>query len=80
MYVDPRYRKPWHVVTLPPDLLAAILLSYWWVPGSSIPLLIGTTLNKVVDLVLAYVLFRVVDREVRRYRETSPDLPSALRL
>jgi hypothetical protein len=79
MYVDPRYRKPWHVVTLPPVLLTALLFSYYWVPGTSIPL-IGFCLNKVVDLILVYVLFSVVDKEVRRYRETSPDLPSTLRL
>jgi hypothetical protein len=30
--------------------------------------------------VLAFVLFKVLGQEARRYRETSPDLPPNLRL
>ena len=42
--------------------------------------IVGTLLEKVVDLLLAFVLFQVVHREATRYRTTSPDLPPSLRL
>jgi hypothetical protein len=79
MFVDPRYRmsKAGWAVSL--GLLVALLFSYWWVPGTSIPLF-GYWLNKAVDLALAYALLRVLTREARRYRETAPDLPPSLRL
>ena len=35
---------------------------------------------KVLQLVIAFVLFKVLAHEARRYRETSPDLPPSLRL
>jgi hypothetical protein len=79
MCVDPRYRmsKAGWAVSL--GLLVAFFLSYWWVPGTIIPLF-GYWINKAVDLALAYALFRVLTREARRYRETAPDLPPSLRL
>jgi hypothetical protein len=41
---------------------------------------VGGLLNKVIDLVLAFLLFKVLGHEARRYRETAPDLPPTLRL
>jgi hypothetical protein len=79
MYVDPRYRLSWFGRTVPLALTAAIATSHWWVLGSSIPLF-GPVLDKAIDLVLAFVLFKVLSHEARRYRQTSPDLPPALRL
>jgi hypothetical protein len=60
-------------------LAVAIVTSWWWVPATSIPI-VGTLLDKAVDLVLAFVLFKVLSHEARRYRETSPDVPAKLRL
>jgi hypothetical protein len=81
MYVDPRYRLGWQGRLLPLALVAAIVTSWIWIPGTSIlPNVLSSLLVKAVDLVLAYVLFKIVLREVRRYRETSPDLPPSLRL
>jgi hypothetical protein len=60
-------------------LLAAILTSKLWVPGSSI-LILGDLLVKLVDLLLAFMLFKWLGHEARRYRQTSPDLPPSLRL
>jgi hypothetical protein len=79
MFVDPRYRLSLTGRVVPLVLLVAMATSYIWVPGTSIYAL-GRLLDKVVDLVLAYVLFKVLGREARRYRETAPDLPPWLRL
>lgn len=79
MFVDPRYQLPWSARVLPLVLLAAILTSYYWIPGTTIPLL-GSWLNKAVDLVLAFLLFKWLGHEARRYRRTSPDVPPSLRL
>jgi hypothetical protein len=79
MFVDPRYRLSLAGKAVPAVLLVALWTSWWWVPGTSI-FFIGTILNKVVDLALAFVLFKVLAGEARRYRQTAPDLPPSLRL
>ena len=79
MFVDPRYQLPWSARILPLSLVAAIITSYYWMPGTTIPVL-GTWINKAVDLALAFVLFKWLGHEARRYRQTSPDLPPNLRL
>jgi hypothetical protein len=80
MFVDPRYNLPWSARVLPLVLLAAILSSEYWVPFSSVPLLGSWLLVKLVDLFLAFLLFKWLGHEARRYRQTSPDLPAGLRL
>ncbi len=80
MFVDPRYNLPWSARVLPLILLAAILTSKYWVPFSSIPFLGSWLLVKFVDLLLAFLLFKWLGHEARRYRQTSPDLPAKLRL
>jgi hypothetical protein len=85
MYLDPRFRLTWAARVVPLILLPAIALSGLWLPGTTllnkITLdIVGTLLEKVVDLLLAFVLFQVVHREATRYRTTSPDLPPSLRL
>jgi hypothetical protein len=83
MYLDPRYRLSWLGRLVPPVLVLLIVTSGWWVPGSSVPVF-GTffhpLLDKGIDLLLAFVLFKVLGHEARRYRETAPDLPPSLRL
>lgn len=80
MFVDPRYNLPWSARVLPLILLVAILTSKYWVPFSSIPFLGSWLLVKFVDLFLAFLLFKWLGHEARRYRQTSPDLPAKLRL
>jgi hypothetical protein len=85
MYVDPRFRLTWQARLLPLVLLVAIATSGLWLPGNDflnkITLnIVGTLYEKVVDLALAFVLFKVLHREVSRYRQSSPDLPPSLRL
>lgn len=79
MFVDPRYHLPWSGRILPLVLVVAILTSYYWVPGTTIPVL-GSWINKAVDLLLAFLLFKWLGHEARRYRQTAPDLPPTLRL
>jgi hypothetical protein len=79
MFVDPRYQLPWSARVLPLVILVAILASNLWVPFSSVPFL-GGLLVKLVDLPLAFLLFKWLGHEARRYRQTSPDLPANLRL
>ncbi len=79
MFVDPRYPMLRSTRFLPLFLLVAILTSYYWLPGTSIPV-IGSWINKVFDLLLAFVLIKWLGHEARRYRRTSPDLPPQLRL
>lgn len=73
MYVDPRHRMSWYARILPIVFLALMLTSSLWLPG--IPLL-----KSFLDLILAYFLFKILIRESTRYRQSSPDLPSSLRL
>lgn len=81
MYFDPRYRLGWQARTLPLILVAAIVTSWLWIPGTAVlPTFLSGLIVKAVDLGLAFVLYKVLHREVRRYRETSPDLPPSLRL
>jgi hypothetical protein len=79
MFTDPRYRLSWTGRIGPPLLTLMITVSWWWLPLSSIAV-VGTLLNKAVDLLLAFVLFKLLGHEARRYRETAPDLPPSLRL
>ena len=83
MYLDPRYRLSWLGRLVPPALVLLIVTSGWWVPGGSVPVFgtyIHPLLGKGIDLLLAFVLYKVLGYEARRYRETAPDLPPTLRL
>jgi hypothetical protein len=60
-------------------LLAAFLTTGWWVPGVNI-IGIGRLIEKVVELLLGFVLFKVLAHEARRYRRSAPGLPAWLRL
>jgi hypothetical protein len=79
MYFDPRYRMSWKMRVLPIVILVAIFTSTWWAPGTMIPI-VGGIANKLIDLVLAFILIKILTHEARRYRETAPDLPPSLRL
>jgi hypothetical protein len=79
MFVDPRYQMSWTSRLVPLALALLLLTSGYWAPGTSIPG-IGTLIDKLIDVPLAFLLFKVLSHEARRYRQTSPDLPPALRL
>lgn len=76
MYLDPRYRPTWPARIAPLALLALIMTSWIWLPGTSIlwtPLM--TIIDKAVDVALAFLAFKILNREARRYRELVGDLP-----
>ena len=72
MYFDPLYRRhmTWTAFLTPFILLACILLVWFWMP-TSIPVLgLGLAfLDKVVDILLAFFAFKILSRELHRYRE-----------
>jgi hypothetical protein len=79
MYVDPRYSLSWTGRMIPPILLAAFVFIHYWLPFAIVPI-IGPIIEKAGELVVGFVLFKVLGHEARRYRETAPDLPPSLRL
>lgn len=79
MFFDPRYRLSWIARLAPPVILAMIATSLYWMPGTILPY-VGAVIDKIGDLILAYILFKLLSNEARRYRETAPDLPPSLRL
>ena len=79
MYFDPRYRLSWTARMAPVVVLVLILTSGFWLPLSGL-IYVGFVVEKIADLALAYVLFKLLSHESRRYRETAPDLPPSLRL
>jgi hypothetical protein len=79
MFVDPRYPMSWTSRLVPIALALLLLTSGYWAPGAAIPG-IGTLIDKLIDLPLAFLFFKVLSHEARRYRQTSPDLPLGLRL
>jgi hypothetical protein len=75
MFFDPRYRLSWGIRTMTFGLLLAIFTSWIWIPGITLMLFpINFIVVKVVDIVLAYFLVKILVREGRRYRATFPDL------
>ena len=80
MFVDPRYRLSWWARVMVLVLIAAFVTSALWVPGVALGGGLGYVINKIADLLIGFVLFKVLGHEAQRYRETAPDLPPTLRL
>lgn len=75
---DPLYRTVWLGRALTPlALLGAILTSWLWlylVPGFALlPDFLAKLFVIFVDLFLAFILCKALQREIRRYREAVPD-------
>jgi hypothetical protein len=84
MFIDPRYTLTWTGRVVPLVLVIAIATSFIWFPGIStlytlVSPALGLTVMKLVDLVMAYFLFKILSREAARYRETAPNLPPQFR-
>ena len=84
MYFDPRYRVRRSTQLLVPAILALFVVSYLFFSVFPIPVL-DKVLEKAADIVLAVLLYKVVQREVVRYRgvmaafaayEAAPPLPA----
>jgi len=79
MIGDPRYRMTWLGRLLPFAFLAFFILSDMdslkaFFPWNLVPA-VGWLLNKAIVLLFGFVTFKVLLREIRRYRETIPDAP-----
>jgi hypothetical protein len=77
MLLDLRYRPylSWTACIGPPLLLTVILTSGYWLrllPFGS--LIADTPIDKFLDVILAFFLYKVLTREAQRYRDTFPDL------
>ena len=66
MFFDLHYKVGWQTRLLVLVLVPAILTSHWWLPFSSV-VIVGELFDKVVDLALAFVVFKALSREARRY-------------
>jgi hypothetical protein len=68
MLLDRRYAMAWTTHMVVWLFIPAILLSSWWFPLSYLPL-VGHYLDKILDLLLAFCVYKALSRETRRYRE-----------
>jgi hypothetical protein len=69
MFVDIRHKVAWSTRVLTIILVAAILTSQWWNPLSYLwP--VGSVLDKLTVLLLAFILYKALSREAHRYLET----------
>jgi hypothetical protein len=76
MYFDPRFRTSRLARVVPLVLFLLILTSWIWLPGTGfLPGAIMIIPDKLVDLVLAFLAFKILAREAKRYREVIADLP-----
>jgi hypothetical protein len=66
MYVDPRYRLRRTTQLFIPVIVVLFVLNYWII--GSLPLL-GWILVKIGDILLAVLLYKILYREMVRYRE-----------
>ena len=78
MFFDPRYRLSWLGRLAPAALIALIFSSWLWAPFAGLTG-VGWIVVKIADVILAFILFKLLSYESRRYRETAPDLPPSLR-
>ncbi len=69
MFFDRRYHVAWWTRLTLLVLGPAILLSHWWLPLASLIPIAGPILDKAVDLILAFFLYKSLSREASRYRQ-----------
>src|SRR5262245_27009584 len=68
MFLDHRYRVAWSTWLAVICIVPLILTSGWWFLPAHIPA-IGDILEKTMDFVLAFILYKALSREARRYRD-----------
>jgi len=67
MFFDIRYRVGWFTRLFAIILLAMIFTSGLWFPLAYLPLL-GPPFDKILDVLLAFLTYKILSREARRYR------------
>jgi hypothetical protein len=68
MFFDVRYHVGWSTRLTVLVLVPLLFLWHWWVPLTGV-WLFGPLLEKSVDLVLAFFIYKALSREAQRYRE-----------
>jgi len=68
MIFDRRYQMAWTTRIMAIVLLPLILTSHWWLPLAWLPGFGGFFVS-IVNLVLAFALYKALSREVRRYHD-----------
>lgn len=70
MYTNSRYRQQmtWTSRVMPLVLLVAIFTTSFWLP---VPAIVSGPVGTLVDLVLAFILFKILNREAQRYKKMS---------
>ena len=69
MFLDIRYHVAWSTRILTVVLFIVIITSQLWLPIPGL-LGVGPVLDKMFDLVLAFIMYKVLSREAARYMET----------
>ena len=65
---DRRYHMAWVTRVVITFILLAILLSHWWLPFA-FDNIIGRLWEKIINLLLGFVMFFILHFEMRRYQE-----------
>ena len=68
MLLDRRYTQAWTTHVIVWLFIPAILMSSWWFPLAYVPFL-GSFLDKLLDLLLAFCVYKALSREVLHYRD-----------
>jgi hypothetical protein len=66
MFFDIHYHVAWTTRILTLVIVGLIATSHWWFPPSYVPA-IGFIFEKTIDIILAFLLYRVLGNEARRY-------------
>ena len=74
MFFDVRYHVGWSTRLTVLVLLPLLLLSRFWLPLSWVPVA-GPVFDKLVDLLLAFVIYKALSREAHRYLQTRAAYP-----
>ena len=73
MFFDIRYRVGWFTRLFVIILLAMIFTSGLWFPLAYLPLL-GPPFDKIVDILLAFLTYKILSRESRRYKASQREV------
>lgn len=68
MFSDKRYRVGWVTILVPLFVFFLMIASSMSIGGLPV---VGSTLDKVVDLLLSFFVYKVLTREAHRYREAA---------
>lgn len=74
MYLDPRYRMRRATQLMVPLILGLFVLNWFFFHIVLTLPIISTVLEKIVDVILAVLLYQVIQREVVRYRSVISQL------